>query len=420
VLQPAAQALLTTDEPVNWAEPPQEMSPSALVEIETCPRRWSLSSAAYPELWGGIGYPPPLNLRALSGTVAHLALKKVIGELVRAGSRTAQDGAAVQAMRTLGGYSKVLNDCIDSATQPLTKNPRTMRSLGRAVSSLRTQVPELRARVQALLAGVSLPISGSTTAFTRIPVRPGAFPNGAHPEIELRARRIGWKGRADLVIVSDHGCEIIDFKTGSHEENHRFQMQVYALLWSRDHDINPTRRRANKLTLAYRTGAIEVAALSDAELDAFERELVERREVARQALATRSPAARPSSESCDRCGVRHLCDTYWMPETQRRLKAAYHGQDFVDIEVTITGRHGFSSWDGVVATSRHLLTGKDVVIRDSQRSLEFRVGDRIRLINAQITVNPEKETGTVVATIGVFSEAYIVSKRRIGVKPTLA
>jgi hypothetical protein len=52
---------------------------------------------------------------------------------------------------------------------------------------------------------------------------------GAYLELELRAPSIGWHGTADLVVLSDAGCEIVDFKTGSPDETHRFHCVRAAL-----------------------------------------------------------------------------------------------------------------------------------------------------------------------------------------------
>lgn len=37
-------------------------------------------------------------------------------------------------------------------------------------------------------------------------------------EVELRAKIIGWKGKADLLVLADAACEITDFKTGTADE----------------------------------------------------------------------------------------------------------------------------------------------------------------------------------------------------------
>jgi hypothetical protein len=46
---------------------------------------------------------------------------------------------------------------------------------------------------------------------------------------ELRAKSIGWKGKADLLVLADDACEITDFKTGAADEAHKFQVRVYAM-----------------------------------------------------------------------------------------------------------------------------------------------------------------------------------------------
>ena len=92
--------------PKTWPAPPNEMSVSSLGEIESCPRRWALASADYPQLWDHPGYPPRLYAASLTGSVVHLALKTVTQALARAGCRLLADADAVQVMRGLGGYTK--------------------------------------------------------------------------------------------------------------------------------------------------------------------------------------------------------------------------------------------------------------------------------------------------------------------------
>jgi len=80
------------------------------------------------------------------------------------------------------------------------------------------------------------------TSVTKTPGPPLRRPlaNGAHPEVELRAKSIGWKGKADLLVVGDDACEITDFKTGAADEAHKFQVRVYAVLWRLDDQLNPS------------------------------------------------------------------------------------------------------------------------------------------------------------------------------------
>ena len=106
-------------------------------------------------------------------------------------------------------------------------------------------------------------------------------------------------------------------------------------------------------------------------------------------------------------GVRQLCADYWTAETQRRMVQEGEDRRFGDIEVTVTGRHGPSSWDARVELSRDVPAGKPAVIRTSG-DLDLRLGDRLRVLNAALTMDDEDQTQPAVITLGTLSEAYAV------------
>ena len=403
----AKPSLWIADVPAAWPDAPGEMTVTTLREIESCSRRWALSAGHYPDLWNGRGYPPRVQIGALSGTVVHRALEVITRALVRAGCASLHDPTALQVMRDLGGYTKVMNECIDRVLSRLASNPRAQRVLEFADRSLRAQVPELRTRAQTMLcrvrlSGIPVRQAGANTPRARVPLTMGAF-----PEIELRAQEIGWKGKADLLVLTSDACEIIDFKTGAPDEGHRFQIEVYALLWSRDGELNPDRRRADRLLLAYGGEELEVAAPTESELDELEGLLRARRSGAHEAVSHDPPEARPQPENCCYCGVRQLCEDYWTADTQRRM--VQEGEDcrFGDIEVTVRGRHGPSSWDARVELSRDFPGGQPVVIRTSG-DLKFRPGDRLRVLDAALTIDDEDKEQPAVITLGTLSEAYAV------------
>ena len=393
--------------PVAWPEAPAEMTVTTLREIESCSRRWALNAGHYPDLWNGRGYPPRLQLGALSGTVVHLALEVITRALVRCGCPSLHDPSALQVMRDLGGYTKVVNDCIDRTLSRFASNPRAQRVLEFAVRSLRAQVPELRTRAQTMLCRVRLSRTPLRRAKGNTPKARGPLTMGSFPEIELRAEEIGWKGKADLLQLSSDACKITDFKTGAHDEGHGFQIQVYALLWSRDGELNPHRRRADRLLLAYDGGEIEVAAPTESELDDVEALLRVRRSAAHEAVSHHPPAARPDPQNCYYCGVRQLCDEYWTAETQRRMVQDGKDRRFGDVEVTVTGRHGPSSWDARVELSRDVPAGQPAVIR-TKGDLKLRPGDRLRFLDATLTMDDEDQAQPAVITLGTLSEAYAV------------
>lgn len=396
--------LWTTDAPAAWPDAPAEMTVTTLAEIEACPRRWALSAAEYRGIWNGRGYPPRVQMSALAGTIVHLALETITRELVRVGCSSVKDPKAPQVMRDLGGYTKVVHDCCDRVLHRLANNPRAMPLLEYASRLLRSQAPEFRVRAQVILCRVCLPGLPAASANSGRSKLSGPL-MGAFPEIELCASRIGWKGKADLLVISDDACEITDFKTGAQDERHRFQIQVYALLWSRDEELNPRRRRVDRLVLRYGGEDVDIAAPTAAQLDDIERHIVARRNTAHLAVSQRPPEARPNAENCRYCAVRHLCDRYWVAATQRERVAHVGNQRFSDVELTVIGRHGPSSWDAVVESSPQASLTGHAVLR-TKGNVEFRTGDRLRVIDAVVAFGDDEQP--LVFTLSALSETYLV------------
>lgn len=392
--------------PTTWPAPPAEMSVSTYAEIDECPRRWALSAAEYPELWSGRGYPPKLQVAALAGSVVHLALELITKQLTCAGVHSLNDPSATQVLRELGGYTRVVEDCVDRILKQFSDNPRALPLMEHAQRTLRGQVPTLRGRVQSMLARLRLP-KGAPPTPTTSAVKAGGPPTrsplakGTHPEVEVRAKSIGWKGKIDLLVLGDDACEITDFKTGAADEAHKFQVRVYAVLWRLDDELNPSGRVVDRLVLAYESQDVEVAPPSQQEIDDLGHDLLARRRVSEAALAARPPAARPAAETCRYCGVRQLCDAYWAGTTQ----VVSEDGRFGDVELKITGRHGPTSWDAVVVRARNLPEKTPALLRLQQPD-EFTAGTRVRVLDGALARDPEDEAAPAIITLSALSEAY--------------
>jgi hypothetical protein len=214
------------------------------------------------------------------------------------------------------------------------------------------------------------------------------------------------------VTLSGNGCEIRDFKTGEPSKEHWFQICVYALLWYRDAELNPTGEIATTLTISYPNGDVDVDPLSPEELEALECELGERTRAAGRALDVHPPEAKPSLAVCRYCYVRQLCDDYWQAETQQRLAAeAVEENPFVDVEVTLIDRHGPLSWNTVVEVSRDVELGRRLLLRMSSHHPELMSGDRIRVLGAHLTSASQDESEPAVITMNAMSEYFVVPEQ---------
>jgi len=221
---------------------------------------------------------------------------------------------------------------------------------------------------------------------------------------------MGWRGKIDVLSLSGSSCEIVEFKTGVPQDDHASQVRTYSVLWSRDVELNPAARPADKLTLSYRTGEVSVDPLGPTDLESLQRELMDRSDAARAAASAALPEARPSAENCRYCSVRQLCEEYWRSHTQSRLGAAQTEQSaFMDIELAITGRHGAASWDGSVVVSRVTTPGRRLLLRTAQADLSLRPSDRVRVVDAHVAI-PDDATEPGIATLGARSEVFVVER----------
>ena len=399
--------------PAEWPPFPETMSVSVLNELESCPRRWALAAASYPDVWSGRGYPPALVIPRMAGTIVHAVLEVIVAAMVRNGCGSVQGPDAVGVMRELGGYTKLIGRAIEDVLQPHSVNPRAAHRRADATRTLQNQIGKLRARVQSLLSNVNLPPRASADPAGDRPSR-GRFrrplPVGVSPEVELIASSIGWKGKADLITLIDDLCEILDFKTGQEHDAHRLQLQVYSLLWFLDEQLNPTQRLATRLTLSYADREVSVPALSSAELRILEQALSERVALARQASSEQPPLARPALENCGNCDVRHLCDAYWTISTQALLRAdVAAGGSIVDAELTISRRIGAGIWEARVRVWTGPAPADRIFLRSPDPTLDLRPGDVIRVVGGR-TWQPVDDPAAPSINVSSTSEVYLLSR----------
>jgi hypothetical protein len=83
-----------------------------------------------------------------------------------------------------------------------------------------------------------------------------------------------------------------------------------------------------------------------------------------------------------------------------------------DIQVKLIGRHGPSSWDGIVEASSHLTVGTRIVLRTVNPQFEPHPHHRLRLLNVLIDISDESllenKGSPIIVTMGSGSEMFII------------
>ena len=111
----------------EWPGPPARWHYSALKDVEACPRRWALSNATYPGLWGGRGYPRRPSPAALTGRVIHRSAEAILRSLTDAGCKGLEDPTSAVVFRGLGGISGVVDSQLEAELHDLRPNRRPAR-----------------------------------------------------------------------------------------------------------------------------------------------------------------------------------------------------------------------------------------------------------------------------------------------------
>ena len=385
-----------------WSEPPKRFSFSSLETVESCPRRFGLTRASYPDLWSGTGYPSQPTIASLVGDVVHDSLEMIIAALAQSGCESTHDIEAVDTLRALGGYSAVIHSAIDAQLKRLQKNPRCRDRADRLRTELTLRLSDMRQTTQALLSRSklapsppSVTIRSASRHNSSTPVGSRPLDDGSHPELDLTSSRLRLTGRADLVTIKENTVHIIDYKTGSPSDHHPDQLRLYALIWAHRDNFDVDRPLATHLTLSYPNHDIEVEPPSARDLEMLESETIARIAEATSQIEQIPPEARPSEENCKFCSVRHLCDPYWAAVSIRPP-----AEGFVDLRGEVLERNGPKSW------SLQLDDGEQLTLRiPAEYSHSYDPGSWVRILGAVVT--PATEAIPMVASVVATSEVYL-------------
>lgn len=384
----------------RWPAAPAAWSFSAIAQASACPRQWALTRGEYPAIWDGYGYPPRPSKSALVGQVVHSCLEDVVAKFKELACTSALDPRAVDALRACGGYSALVHTAIDHVVAPMRENPRMSHRADELKNSLKRQISDLRSRVQTLVSNVELaPQHPGTPAEPSgaSPSAGGGIGPGSYTEIRLTARGLRMTGIADLLRVTQDSCQILDYKSGSEHEHHQTQLHIYQTLWTYDAARNPSRRPVDRLEVIYPGKTRLVRPLEKGEIEDFAAKLIQQVEASDAAVTARPPEAIVTSDNCEFCPVRHLCDEYWESE----LVSVLPDDGFCDAQLAVEQEHGERTW-----RVRHKTSGGSTLLQAPSTLDDIQPGDVIRVLD--VAAAPTEVAEPPVLNLTRASEYYVV------------
>ncbi len=388
--------------------PPEWMSFSKLQQIEACPRRWSLMSSDYPAIWKKHGYPEPLIQSALIGRVTHRLVEIIVKEFERAGCTSIDNPDCIKVMRELGGFSRIIEKIFDDILIQYAENPRTVETLAVIKKVLLERKSDIREDARILLSRIFEGKQPAQSVSIINQGNKGPMRNGIYSEVQLVNEELKWKGVADLIRLTPEECEIRDFKTGAHKEEHAEQLRIYNLLWMCDTQKNPSARPASKLTISYINADVDIPPLLISEVAIYKDKLVKLSNEAKQKVAECTPEALLKEDHCKHCFVRHLCAAYWEKGLPKMFAKEKSVNSLIDIAVRIVGIHGSRSYDAVTIASSNLPQNTPLILRISE-NCNFTIGNCLKLLNMIITRDETNEDDEqVVISPSKISEYYFM------------
>jgi CRISPR/Cas system-associated exonuclease Cas4 (RecB family) len=370
-----------------------------LVRAEQCPRSAALRHAKYSQLWNRRGYPDKPSLGALSGMVMHRAIARIVGALADSGIGSFEDPRSVAILKSLGGYSKVIAESVTDVFQSFGGNPRFELVRSSSLLRLNNRLPAIREQVQLQLSrlkwklqppsvDLAVDLDSEAVANCRLPLE-----QGTHFEIELRHPGIKWRGFADLIELRDDFCTIEDFKSGEPSDDHLLQLQIYALLWCHDEELNPARTAIDRLVICYPSGD-RIVPYNKKDGGKLAQELRARTDAVRKAVSGPGSQANLDADRCPKCDVRHLCSAYWTVNRRASIGGASAERvQLDDVQLTLRSRKGQNTWSAECQLSNHVQIGSTVLLRWAPKDCavldQLLPGSEVRLSGALISYSED-------------------------------
>ncbi|MDQ3666511.1 MAG: hypothetical protein M3410_08015 [Acidobacteriota bacterium] len=144
--------------------------------------------------------------------------------------------------------------------------------------------------------------------------------------------------------------------------------------------------------------------------------MISRTKQALDAIQLSPPQAIPNVENCSFCGVRQLCDEYWLETNQSQLtqsQECFRREDILtDVEVEIMERQSPTLWGARLTISRFVSPGQPALIRIPHEYqylvASMDAGKRLRIIGGLIIDPSGEDSGTPLIKLIAPTEVFIL------------
>jgi CRISPR/Cas system-associated exonuclease Cas4 (RecB family) len=267
------------------------------------------------------------------------------------------------------------------------KNLDTNAVFDEVARFFRRECPKAHARRAGEVLG--LPSASESEALSETALGDLLEHTGVLTEMKLVHPSLPFVGIVDLIRSTPDGAIIGDFKTGSEQPYHSWQIKLYALLWFRAAGQVPIRA---EVVYPARTAEVE---LSEPVLLNVEAKLEQQIATLFDELA--NPPAPPNlGDHCSYCDVKQYCDAYWSSKARRK-------GNWADLELEVVSATPATAIEGIQ------IDGEPVLVISSQeiarRWAPYRIGEKLRIRSAQ---SQEPEADRAVFAVTSYSEVFRV------------
>jgi hypothetical protein len=301
-----AQVFYRMTGPTGWPSPPAYYSYSSLSVLQECPRRWQLIQGQYGDL---NRLPEAPSEAAEVGHLVHEVLSRLMVALAQRGLPSLGSKGFQEAMKSIDLRGLVQRQ-IDTVHGKIEGHPRAAAvhwhlTLGDVLNRVLHQFHLTYPLVQA---GKTIKIPPSTPSKgSKIENKDLASKltvKGLLSEEEVRHATMRLRGFIDLIHATQTGPVILDFKTGAQHDEHRNQLELYALLW-----WSSTGQIPSALVLRYadREDRWTIDEATLLQMESTYKNLLDKFDAA----LSKKPADAHPGPHCRRCPGRPFCDPYW-------------------------------------------------------------------------------------------------------------